>query len=169
MIYRKIFPTYSLEFQITCVLIEKTKMLLLNGHKGEDQTDIIICTFIFLFSIFWQLWKNYVWVEEETILLIDRGMGVWISPLFVKSTSIYRETELETENLQLVMCTLSIFIIFYSFIYVWKLSYRVTSISFTNGLIYVIAIKQFLSLKDTIKYSCCIRTEFNHEIISTRV
>lgn len=47
MIYRKIFPTYSLEFQITCVLIEKTKMLLLNGHKGEDQTDIIICIFLF--------------------------------------------------------------------------------------------------------------------------
>lgn len=147
MIYRKIFPTYSLEFQITCVLIEKTKMLLLNGHKGEDQTDIIICTFIFLFSIFWQLWKNYVWGEEQTILLIDRGMGVWISPSFVKSTSIYREINWTKNRKSSVghMFTLSIFIIFYSFNYVWKLGYRVTSISFTNGLIYVTAIKQFFS------------------------
>lgn len=52
MIYRKIFPTYSLEFQITCVLIEKTKMLLLNEHKRSDRTDIIICTFFFYLVYF---------------------------------------------------------------------------------------------------------------------
>lgn len=52
MIYRKIFPTYSLEFQITCVLIEKTKILLLNEHKGSDRTDIIIYTFFFYLVYF---------------------------------------------------------------------------------------------------------------------
>lgn len=36
---RKIFPTYSFDFQFTSV-IEKKKLLPVNVHIGEDQTNI---------------------------------------------------------------------------------------------------------------------------------